>query len=904
MKNENKTKEQLINEVREMRQRVTELETSEKEHKRAEEELRTQRGKFEGIIASLADGLDIVSRDYRVHFQNKMLRDRFGDLTGKLCYEEYMAREIPCEPCPMVKAIATGSTQRVELTGADGREYEVTSTPFQDVDGETKVIEVVRDITERKRAEEEIRRLKEFNEGIVQGVAEALLIEDATGIITFVNPALELLLGYTADELVGRHWQTIVPKEEVEQVQQKASRRPSGVSEQYETRLLAADDTEISVIVSARPLFERGIFTGVLSAFTDITKRKRAEERLEHLNLVLRAIRRVNQLITRERDRDRLLQGACDALIETRGYYNAWIALLDEAGGLVTTAEAGLGEAFLPMVEWLKRGELTACRQRLSQLGVVVTKDPPSACADCPLSASYRGRGAITARLEYGGKVYGLLSASIPAHLTADGEEQVLFEEVSRDIAFALHGIELEEERKRAEEALQESEKQFRELVENANDIIYTHDLEGNFTSVNPAVTRIYGYTTEEALQLNIAQIVDPEYLPLARQKIREKLEDVPRTGPYELLTYSKEGEPIWVEVSTRLLEREGQPIGVLGIARDITERKRAEEALRESEERYRSVVENSHAGILIVDDAYRFTYVNEELCEILGRSREEIIGQDFRKFLDDESRELVADRYVRRQRGEEVPPRYEFNVVRKDGEKRRAEISSAVIRDSAGKVKTVAQILDITERKRAEEELRQSYVKLRRTLEGTVHALVSAIEMRDPYTAGHQRRVTLLACAIAKEMGLAEEQVEGIRMAGLIHDLGKINVPAEILSKPAQLTELEYGLIKMHPQIGHDVLNTIDFPWPLAQIVLQHHERMDGSGYPQGLSGEDILLEARILGVADVVEAMASHRPYRSARGIDEALEEISANRGIFYDPEVVDTCVKLFTEKGFKFE
>jgi putative two-component system response regulator len=207
-------------------------------------------------------------------------------------------------------------------------------------------------------------------------------------------------------------------------------------------------------------------------------------------------------------------------------------------------------------------------------------------------------------------------------------------------------------------------------------------------------------------------------------------------------------------------------------------------------------------------------------------------------------------------------------------------------------------------ERQRAEEELRQSYVKLQRALEGTIHTLVSAIEMRDPHTAGHQRRVAQLACAIAKEMGLPEEQIEGLRMAGLIHDLGKINVPAEILSKPGGLNDLQYGLIKMHPQTGHDVLTEIEFPWPVAEIVLQHHERPDGSGYPQGLVGEEIMLEARILAVADVVEAMASHRPYRPPLGIDKALEEISQNSGVLYDPEVVDVCLKLFTEKEFEFE
>jgi len=206
--------------------------------------------------------------------------------------------------------------------------------------------------------------------------------------------------------------------------------------------------------------------------------------------------------------------------------------------------------------------------------------------------------------------------------------------------------------------------------------------------------------------------------------------------------------------------------------------------------------------------------------------------------------------------------------------------------------------------RKRAEEELQQSYVKVQKALEGTVNVLVSAIEMRDPYTAGHQRRVTQLACAIANEMDLPEGQIEGLRMAALIHDIGKISVPAEVLSNPGQLRDFQWGLIKAHPQIGYEILKAVEFPWPVAQIVLQHHERINRSGYPDGLSGEEILLEARILAVADVVEAMVSHRPYRSALGIDKALEEISKNRGVLYDPEVVNACLKLFAEKGFEFE
>jgi response regulator RpfG family c-di-GMP phosphodiesterase len=209
-----------------------------------------------------------------------------------------------------------------------------------------------------------------------------------------------------------------------------------------------------------------------------------------------------------------------------------------------------------------------------------------------------------------------------------------------------------------------------------------------------------------------------------------------------------------------------------------------------------------------------------------------------------------------------------------------------------------------LNERNEAEKRWERSVEGLEKALSGTIRAMASTVETRDPYTAGHQRRTADLARAIATEMGVSRKEVDGIHMAGLIHDLGKISVPAEILSKPARLNELEFGIIKTHPKVGYDILKPIEFPWPIAEIVLQHHERMDGSGYPNGLRGEDIRLEARILAVADVVEAMASHRPYRPSLGIDKALEEISENKGVVYDAKVVDACLKLFREKGFKFE
>lgn len=207
-------------------------------------------------------------------------------------------------------------------------------------------------------------------------------------------------------------------------------------------------------------------------------------------------------------------------------------------------------------------------------------------------------------------------------------------------------------------------------------------------------------------------------------------------------------------------------------------------------------------------------------------------------------------------------------------------------------------------ELKKANTELRRSEKKLRKIMGGTIEAITATVERRDLYTAGHQRRVADLARTIAAEMGLPKEKVEGIRVAGVLHDLGKISIPSDILSKPDHLSEIEFELIKTHPQVAFDILNSIDFDMPIAQIVLQHHERIDGSGYPQGLSGKDILIEARILALADVVEAMVSHRPYRPALGIGAALEEVKTNKGIHYDPDVVDVFIGIIDADKYDFK
>lgn len=332
---------------------------------------------------------------------------------------------------------------------------------------------------------------------------------------------------------------------------------------------------------------------------------------------------------------------------------------------------------------------------------------------------------------------------------------------------------------------------------------------------------------------------------------------------------------------------------------------KRAEEALRQSEEELRAIFDGARDGIIVLDKAGKVVRINKYVQEIGGYTEGEFVGKriDVLEMVPPQSMAKILAAFDKLEKGQDVPP-YEIEVYLKTGGKRISEIHSSLVRQRGRVVGIVGILRDITERKWAEAELKQSFETLRSTMKGTVEALISTTERRDPYTAGHQQRVTQLACAIAEEMGLPKDQIEGIRVAGSLHDIGKIYVPAEILSKPGQITDIEFNLIKIHPQVGQEILKAVNFPWPVAEIVLQHQERLDGSGYPTGLKGDEILLEARILAVADVVEAMSSHRPYRPTRGIDKALEEISRNRGIFYDAEVVGACLKLFTEKGFTFE
>ena len=294
----------------------------------------------------------------------------------------------------------------------------------------------------------------------------------------------------------------------------------------------------------------------------------------------------------------------------------------------------------------------------------------------------------------------------------------------------------------------------------------------------------------------------------------------------------------------------------------------------------------------------------NQGAEKLYGYAPGEVVGRPLVALLDPALEGRTAEILARVGRGESVP-RQETVHRAKDGRPVNIALTISAVRNEKN-VGTGFSIIahDITERLRAEENSRISAEQIRNALVKTVQTAAMIVERRDPYTAGHQRRVSDLATAIAVRMGLPEDKVQAVRMAASIHDVGKITVPAEILSRPGKLTDLEFKLIAVHPQAGYDILKEIAFPWPIAQIVLQHHEREDGSGYPTGASSSQILIEAKIIAVADVVEAMASHRPYRPTRGLAAALEEISRYKGVRYNAEVVDACVDLFEKGSFQLK
>ncbi len=451
-----------------------------------------------------------------------------------------------------------------------------------------------------------------------------------------------------------------------------------------------------------------------------------------------------------------------------------------------------------------------------------------------------------------------------------------------------------------------ESDQDFKLLLDNIPAVVFKGYLDGSVDFFDEKIEGMTGYSRNdfESKRRTWTELVFEEDIEAVKQAFIHGLK-TDKSYVREYRIRNRQGNLIWIQERSQIVcDRNGMVQYVSGIFFDITLRKQTEEALQEGERFLSSVFSSILDGISVIDLSFNIVQVNSTIEEWYKHALP-LVGEKCHKAYHCRSKPCQACPALQTMLTGE-PHSESIPLKGADGQVVGwVDVHAYPWRSkSTGKMKGVIKyIRDITYRVEAQHSVEESLKNLQKALKGTVKALANTLESKDPYTAGHQRRVVKLACALARELGESPHYVEGIRVMGFLHDLGKIAIPGEILSKPSRLSHYEFNLIKIHPQAGYDILKEIDFPWPVALAVLQHHERLDGSGYPHGLLGDDIIMEARILAVADVVEAIVSHRPYRPALGIDQAMMEISQHQGVRYDPAVVQACLKLFSEQAFTF-
>ncbi|MBM4300818.1 MAG: PAS domain S-box protein [Deltaproteobacteria bacterium] len=455
-------------------------------------------------------------------------------------------------------------------------------------------------------------------------------------------------------------------------------------------------------------------------------------------------------------------------------------------------------------------------------------------------------------------------------------------------------------------EALLESDQDFKLLLNNIPAVVFKGYIDGTVDFFDHKIEEMTGYARKdfESRQRKWTELVFEEDVEEVKLAFVQGLK-TDKSYVREYRIRNRQNNFIWIQERSQIVcDQSGKIQYVSGIFFDITSPKQAEEARQEGERFLSSIFSSILDGISVIDLNFNIVQVNATMEKWYQQALPLVGNKCYEVYQGRSEPCQPCPAYRTMLTGE---PHFD-TIPRKGADGRSVDWSDVHafpwMSKTTGKMRGVIKyIRDITCRVNAEQTVEESLINLQKALNGTVKALANTLESKDPYTAGHQRRVVQLACALAQELGESPHYIEGMRVMGFLHDLGKIAVPGEILSKPSRLSEYEFDLIKIHPQAGYDILKEIDFPWPVALAVVQHHERLDGSGYPYGLSGHDIIMEAKILAVADVVEAMASHRPYRPALGLNQAMAEISQQQGVLYDPEVVNACLRLVSEKTFTF-
>jgi len=859
-------KEPIAKELQGLRQKIIELEAVEVQRKRAKEALRESENRYAFLVDNSKEIILILSKRGKIIFANKSTLTNYGyskeELIGK-SITHFLTRDCLRKVRYALGQAFLGHPQpefevRAKTKSGEIRYLKVAegSAPIFENGRLAGVTVSASDITEHKKAEEALLENERLFKELWDNAPVAYHTLDTKGIVTRVNQTEAKMLGYAKEEMVGKSIFEFILPEQRTAARKRYQLKMLGQSvPKAEARIYVKKDGA-RIYVDIDDVAERnsdGKIIGVRTTMVDITGRKRKEQEIKNSEELFRIS----------------FEYAPDA------YY-----LNDLKGKFID------GNRAAEEVIGYKREELIG--KSFLKLHMLPEDQIPKAVSILAKNVQGRGTGPdeLVLQRRDGSKV----SLEIRTYpVKVKGRTVVLG--IARDVT----------ERKMAEELLRESEGKFRNLAEQSPNMIFINK-QGRVVYANEKCEEITGYGREEIYspEFDFLRLIAPESKEKIKTNFGNHMEgkEVP---PLENTLLTKKGKRIEAILATKLINYGGEK-AILGIVTDITERKRAEKALLESEERYRNLFDHVPVGLYRTTPGGKTLDANPALLRMLGYpDRESMLeantAADYGNPEDRERWKTALEKTG-------VLEDFESQLRRQDGRIIWVKDGARAIKNKEGRVLYYeGALVDFTERKKAEVELNYTLEMLRKSLGATIQAISTLVEMRDPYTAGHQRRVADLGRAIAKEMGLSREQVDGIRMAGLIHDIGKISIPAEILSKPGQLTETEFNMLKIHPQSGYEILKQVEFPGPVAQVILQHHERIDGSGYPLGLKDNEILMEAKILAVADVVEAMISHRPYRPARSLDQTLEEISKNSGVLYDPKVVEACLNLFVEKGFTF-
>ncbi|MCE5254387.1 MAG: PAS domain S-box protein [Actinomycetia bacterium] len=692
-----------------------------------------------------------------------------------------------------------------------------------------------------------LRRTERRYYSVLDGVGDPLVVSLVGGKILEVNAAACEILGYSRDELLSFAVVDICSREGARRVSQAWDELKGSGQVVYEIDLLAKDGRRLPVETVSRMVDWEGD-TAVLSISRDLAERRRLTE----------------QAIESERRLRKLFEQSSDLVdvVNSEGVFvfqspSSAVVLGYEDGGM-------LGRSAFDLMHPDDVGRMTE-RYRTFVAGTPVCAEPVQVRI-MARDGSYRVFEARERKVE-----------------GTDGQVYLVIN--SRDVTEQVH----------LHERLAQSEAYYRDMVNGSWDLITVvgKDLVCNFQ--NAASRIILGYAPEELIGRDLSELIHPEDVDQSRERFsRFALSSRERSSPVETRFRHKDGS--WRVLEVRVHKSQDPRGGVSFIvnATDVTERKRMEDWLRLAE----LSVERAADFIHWVDAHGRIIFANESACRRDGYSREELLQLNIVDLSPDVTPELWASYW------KELKASGSLTVASvhrtKSGEDYPVEVSVNYL-VQGGEEYSIGFSRDITERVAAERKLRESQTHLSILVDGVVHALGSLAERRDPYTAGHQQRVADLSYAMGKEMGLEDDRLRGLRIAALLHDIGKVGVPIEILSKPGAISEAEMEIVRWHPEVGYEILKDIDFGGPVAETVRQHHERLDGSGYPSGIYGEEILLEARIIAVADVVEAMSSHRPNRASLGLQKALAEIQTGKGMLYDSRCVDACLKVVTQGLF---